>query len=89
LPREKSAYKEIKKAKKRHVKNISTMTELKTLKKNYERLIAAKKLDEAKKALPILVSKLNRAVTKGVVKKNTASRQVSRLSKRLSSAAKA
>ena len=89
MPRERSAYKEIKKAKKRHVQNINTVTELKTLKKNYERLITAKKLDEAKKALPLLVSKLNRAVTKGVMKKNTASRQVSRLSKRFSSAAKA
>lgn len=86
MPRERSAYKEIRKAKKRHVRNISAGTELKTLKKNFERLIAAKKLDDAKKALPLLISKIDRAVTKGILKKNTASRQISRLSKRLSSA---
>ena len=89
MPRERSAYKEIRKAKKRHTQNISTRTELKTLKKNFDRLVTAKKFDEAKKMLPQVISKINRAVTKNVVKKNTASRQISRLSKRLSSAAKA
>ena len=88
MPRERTAYKEIRKAKKRHTQNISTRTELKTLKKSFEALITAKKIDEAKKALPQLISKIDRAVTKGVVKQNTASRQISRLSKRLSSAAK-
>lgn len=89
MPRERSAYKEIKKAKKRHFRNISTISELKTAKKGLERLIAAKKLDEARKALPQVVSTINRAVTKGVLKKNTASRQISRLSRNLSAAAKA
>ena len=89
MPRERSAYKEIRKAKKRHSANISTRTELKTIKKNYEKLLTEKKFDEAKKLLPQVVSKINRAYTKGVLKKNTASRHISRLSKRLSSAATA
>ena len=89
MPRERSAYKEIRKAKKRHIENISTKTELKTLKKNFERFIAEKKLDEAKKALPVITSKMCRAVTKGMMKKNTASRQISRLSRSLSKASKA
>lgn len=89
MPRERTAYKELRKTKKRHVKNISARTELKTLKKGFERLIAEKKLDEARKKLPLLVSKIDRAVSKGILKKNTASRQISRLSKSLSNASKA
>ena len=89
MPRERTAYKELRKAKKRHTRNISLKTELKTLKKNFDRLLTAKKIDEAKKALPLLASKIDRAVTKGIVKKNTASRHISRLSKRISTAAKA
>ena len=89
MPRERTAYKEIRKAKKRRIENISTKTELKTLKKSFERLIADKKIDEAKKALPLITSKMCRAVTKGIIKKNTASRQISRLSRSLSKASKA
>ena len=89
MPRERSAYKEIRKAKKRHLANTSTKTELKTLKKNFQRLVAEKKIDEAKKALPLIASKINRAVTKGIIKKNTASRHISRLSASLSKASKA
>ena len=89
LPRERTAYKEIRKAKKRHVENISTKTELKTLKKGFEKLITEKKFDEAKKALPLVTSKICRAVTRGIIKKNTASRQISRLARSLSKASKA
>lgn len=89
MPRERSAYKEIRKATKRHTRNISIRTELKTLKKSFDRLITAKKLDEAKKMMPQVISKINRAATKGILTKNTASRHISRLSKRLSTAAKA
>ncbi|MBP7055818.1 MAG: 30S ribosomal protein S20 [Candidatus Omnitrophica bacterium] len=89
MPRERSAYKEIRKAKKRHLANISTKTELKTLKKNFQKLVAEKKIDEAKKVLPLIASKINRAATKGILKKNTASRHISRLSASLSKASKA
>lgn len=89
MPRERTAYKEIRKAKKRHLANISTKTELKTLKKSFERLVAEKKVDEAKKALPLVTSKICRAVTKGIMKKNTASRQISRLARSLSKITKA
>jgi len=84
LPIKKSAYKELRKARKRHAQNITTKSELKTLKKNFERLVAAKKVDEAKNALKILTSKIDRAASKGVIKKNAASRSISRLMKKLS-----
>ena len=89
MPRDRTAYKELRKAKKRHIKNISTKSELKTIAKSYEKLISTKDLEAAKKALPGLVSKLNRAATKGILKKNTAARRISRLMKKISATTKA
>jgi small subunit ribosomal protein S20 len=89
LPRERTAYKELRKAKKRHFKNISTKSELRTSVKNFESLVKAKKTDEAKKSLALLISKLDKAASKGIIKKNTAARKISRLMKKISSQAKA
>ena len=84
MPRERTAYKELRKAKKRHFKNISTKSDLRTSIKNFESLVKAKKTDEAKKSLASLVSKLDKAASKGIIKNNTASRKISRLMKKLS-----
>ncbi len=89
MPRERTAYKELRKAKKRHFKNISTKSELRTSVKNFENLVKAKKIDEAKKALSSLISKMDKAASKGIIKDNTAARKISRLMKKLSSQAKA
>ena len=89
MPIEKTAYKELRKSKKRHFKNISTKTDMRTFAKNFESLIEAKKSDEAKKALSTLVSKLDKAASKGIIKKNTAARKISRLMKKISSQVKA
>ena len=85
MPIEKTAYKELRKSKPRHLRNLTTVTELKTLAKNFERLVVAKKLDEAKAAIKILISKIDRAASKGIIHKNAASRKISRLMKKLSS----
>ena len=85
MPREKTAYKELRKSRKRHFKNISTKSDLRTSTKHFESLVTAKKVDEAKKALASLVSKLDRAAAKGIIKNNTAARKISRLMKKLSS----
>ncbi len=89
MPRERTAYKELRKSSKRHYKNISTRSDLKTSIKNFENLVKAKKADEAKKALSILVSKLDKAASKGVIKNNTAARKISRLMRKLSPQTKA
>ncbi|MFA5144160.1 MAG: 30S ribosomal protein S20 [Candidatus Omnitrophota bacterium] len=83
MPRERTAYKELRKAKKRHFKNISTKSDLRTSIKDFESLVKANKTDEAKKALSLLVSKLDKAASKDVIKKNTAARKISRLMKKL------
>ena len=84
MPRERTAYKELRKAKKRHFKNISTKSDQRTSAKNFESFVKAKKNDEAKKELSLLISKLAKAASKGIIKKNTAARKISRLMKKLS-----
>jgi len=88
MPIKKSSYKDIRRSEPRHMKNVSTKHELKTLAKNFEKLISDKKQDEAKKTIAHLVSKIDRAASKGIIKKNTASRKISRLMKKLSLSAK-
>jgi len=85
VPIERTAFKELRKSKLRHFKNISTKTEIRTLIKNFEKLATGNKPDEAKKALNIVISKVDKAASKGVLKSNTASRKIARLMKKLSS----
>lgn len=89
MPIERTAFKELRKSSLRHFKNISTKTEIRTLVKNFEKLAAGGKPDEAKKALSIVISKIDKAASKGVLKSNTASRKIARLMKKLSSLKKA
>ena len=89
MPIKRSAYKELRKAKLRHFKNISTKTELKTTIKKFQKLLETKKLDEAKKTFPALISKIDKAATKGIVKRNAAARKISRLMKKLAQISKA
>lgn len=89
MPHKRSAYKELRKAKKRHARNIAVKSELKTSIKKFEKLVADKKLDEARKYLPTLVSTLDKAVLKGMLHKNASARKASRLTKRLAALSKA
>ena len=49
--------------------------------KKIEKLIKEKKKDEAKKVLPEFYSSIDKAAKRGVIKKNTASRKKSRVTK--------
>lgn len=89
MPIKRSSYKDMRRSGKRRVKNTITKSELKTLVKKFEKLLSEKKVDAAKKEINAIVSKFHGAVTKGVLKKNTASRKISRLMKRLSAGHKA
>ncbi|MDP2912717.1 MAG: 30S ribosomal protein S20 [Candidatus Omnitrophota bacterium] len=89
MPIKRSSYKDLKKSRKRHTRNTSIKHELKTAEKNFNKLIAEKKANEAKTALAGLVSKLGKAASKGIIKQNTASRKIARIMKRLSSLANA
>lgn len=89
MPIKRASFKDLRKSKKRHVRNISTKSELHSVIKKFEGLIEAKKTDEAKKLLKTLASKIDKAATKGIIHRNAASRKISRLTKRIASSAKA
>ncbi len=80
-----AAYKSIKVTKRRAMRNLSVNSRLKTETKKFIDLVASKKMDEAKIQLKKLFSELDKASSKGIIHRNTASRKKSRLAKRLKS----
>lgn len=83
MPIKRSAYKELRKARDRHFKNIATKSELRTVIKRFEKLIIEKKKSDAVTILKSIISKINKASSKGIIHKNMAARKISRLMKRL------
>jgi len=78
-----AAKKSIRQDKKRQLRNLAIKSELKTLIKRLNSLISAKKADEAKKLLVKVMSKLDKAAKKGIIKRHNADRKKSRLSSKL------
>ncbi len=76
----KSAIKRIRTNELRRLRNQKNRTRLRNVIKDYRQLLADGNIDGAKAALPQVVSSLQHSVTKGIIKKNNASRQASRLS---------
>ena len=83
MPIKKSAAKEMRKAKKRHLKNMGIIAELKTLNKKFLNLVDEKKPEQAKKIFDQLSVKLDKAAAKKIIHRNKASRKISRLMRRL------
>ena len=78
-----ASYKDIKKSAKKALRNQSVKSGLKTEITKFLDLLSSKKMDEAKKQLTFLVSQLDKAKSKGIIHKNTASRKISRLMKKI------
>lgn len=72
---------------KRNLRNNARKTELKTATKKVLAALKNNNVEEAKDLLRLAESKIAHACTKGVLKKNTASRKISRLARQVSSAA--
>lgn len=81
MPNTKSAAKAMRQAERRRKFNLKTKDKFKTAVKNTRKAISAGSKDEAIKALTTAMSTLDKAVKKGVIHKNTASRRKSRLAK--------
>lgn len=64
---------------KRHNRNRATLGTLKNLVKKVQAAVAEKKFEDATTLLRKATSALGKAVTKGVLKPNTASRKIGRL----------
>ena len=75
----KSAKKRISVIERKTSRNRRIKNHLKTILKNFDLAIEAGNKDEAAKALLSATSAIDKAESKGVFKKNTASRKVSRL----------
>ncbi|HHX68117.1 MAG: 30S ribosomal protein S20 [Miniphocaeibacter sp.] len=81
----KSAIKRIDVTKRQTLENKARKSEIKTYIKKFEDAISSNDFDEAKSLLRVIDKKLKKATSKNVLHKNTASRQLSKLSKKLNS----
>jgi small subunit ribosomal protein S20 len=75
----KSTIRRARQSERRNERNRATMNAVKSLVKKVQTAVAEKKAEEAKTLLRDATSALGKAVTKGAMKRNTASRRISRL----------
>lgn len=78
-----SAKKRIRQTVKRTAINRSRLTRIRTFIKKVEQAVASGDPDSARQALRAAEPEIRRGVNKGVLKLNTASRRISRLSKKV------
>ena len=83
MPQRKCAQKRLRADKTLITHNQMIKADLKKTLKGMKALIVAGKLDEAKAQLAVAYAKLDRAVTKGILHKNTAARRKSSLASKL------
>lgn len=74
---------------KHNMRNTAVRSTLKTRVKKIEAAIAAGNSDEAQKALLEAIKDFDKAASKGVIHKNTAARNISRLTKKVNALAAA
>lgn len=79
----KSARKAIRQNARRRTRNIIYREKIKSLVKKVRFLVSEKKNEEASKILPQIYKALDKAAKRGVIKKNTADRKKSRLTRLL------
>ena len=83
MPNTKSAIQRVRRVNKQTSVNIIRKSKYKSIIKEISLLITAKKKKEAVKLLPKFNSQLMKIAKVGVVKKQTASRKISRLTKKI------
>ncbi|RJP29539.1 MAG: 30S ribosomal protein S20 [Candidatus Omnitrophota bacterium] len=87
MPRRRTSIKRKRADSKRRLRNLKIKNELKKVLKKFNSLAAAKNIEEAKKLLSMVFSKLDKAAKKNVIHKSMASRKKSRLMQRISKSA--
>jgi len=88
MPITKSAKKALRQNLRRKAHNLSYKNKIKALIKEARILVGAKKTEEVKKLLPQVYKILDKAAKEKVIKKNTASRKKSRITKLVNSLAR-
>ena len=81
----KSAKKRVIVAERNRVRNQAVKTRVKTMAKKVLATVEDQNLEAAKTALSVAYKELDKAVTKGIIKKNTASRKKARLAAKVNS----
>jgi len=81
MPITKSAKKALRQNLRRKFRNLIYKNKIKNLLKEARNLVSQKKTEEAKKLLTKVYKALDKAAKAGVIKKNTASRKKSRITK--------
>ena len=84
MPIKRAAYKQIRADKKKRFRNVSTISAVKNAAKYIDKLLSSKNKDKIKQALQDFSSLLGKAAQKGIIRKKTASRKLSRISKKIS-----
>lgn len=79
----KSTIKRARQSEKRHLRNRAALSSVKNIVKKVMNAVDGKNADEAKSSLRAATASLHKAVSKGLLKPNTASRRISRLSARV------
>ncbi len=82
-----SALKRVRQSEKRRVRNAAVRSSVRTAVRGTRAALASAALDEARATLARTVQLLDKAVTKGVLHRNTAARKKSRLNRQLNALA--
>ncbi len=88
MPNIKSAKKRVEVAKVNSAKNAAVKTSVKTSLKKFDEALSSNDKDTVKTAYTNAVSTVDKAVTKGVIKKNTANNKKASLGKKFDAAMK-
>lgn len=83
MPITKSAKKALRQNKRRRERNLRRLNELKKTVKKFKKLITENKKEEALRLLPEAYKVIDKSAKGGIIKKNTANRKKSRLTKML------
>jgi len=83
MPQIKSAIKRVKTSEKSHLRNISYKSKIKSSIKRFNLALSEKKKEDSIKYFKNAVAILDKSVSKGILPKNTASRQKSSLTKKI------
>ena len=84
MPKTKSAKKALRKSQKRRIENLKIKEKIKKLKKEIKKLVKEKKIEEAKKLLPLFYKTLDKAAKRGTIKEGKADREKSKITRILS-----
>lgn len=86
MPNHKSSEKRVRQSEKRRLVNKSNRGRLRTSIKNLRAALSGGNVEELKTLLPATISKIDKAVQKGVLHRNAAARHKSRLTARVNQA---